>query len=95
MTRHSKNATAGPTYTYYEKTKDCRQSGYGTKEVRLGKDAIKVNYLFSLVISTHPQLKKETFFQNAFFLVLRISIVVRSACSHASIQSSRKSHKER
>lgn len=42
MTRHSKNATAGPTYTYHEKNKDCKQSGYGTKEERLSKDAIKV-----------------------------------------------------
>ena len=41
MTRHSKNATAGPVYTYHEKTKDCKQSGYGTKDVRLSKDAIK------------------------------------------------------
>lgn len=41
MTRHSKNATAGPTYTYHEKTKDSKQSGYGTKDVRLSKDAIK------------------------------------------------------
>lgn len=42
MTRHSKNATAGPTYTYHEKTKDCKQSGYGTRDIRLSKDAIKV-----------------------------------------------------
>jgi len=41
MTRHSKNATAGPTYTHHEKTKDSQQSGYGTKEARLSKDAIK------------------------------------------------------
>lgn len=41
MTRHSKNATAGPTYTYHEKNKDSKQSGYGTKDVRLSKDAIK------------------------------------------------------
>lgn len=42
MTRHSKNATAGPTYTYHEKKKDSALSGYGTKDVRLSKDAIKV-----------------------------------------------------
>lgn len=41
MTRHSKNATAGPTYTYHEKSKDSKQSGYGTKDARLSKDAIK------------------------------------------------------
>ncbi len=42
MTRHSKNATAGPTYTYNEKQKDSKLSGYGTKDIRLSKDAIKV-----------------------------------------------------
>ena len=42
MTRHSKNATAGPTYTYNEKQKDSKLSGYGTKDIRLNKDAIKV-----------------------------------------------------
>ena len=43
MTRHSKNATAGPTYTYHEKNKDSKQSGYGTKDVRVSKDGIKVS----------------------------------------------------
>ena len=42
MTRHSKNATAGPTYTYNEKRKDSKQSAYGSKEQRLNKDSIKV-----------------------------------------------------
>ena len=42
MTRHSKNATAGPTYTANEKNKDSKQSGSGSKDVRLGKDSIKV-----------------------------------------------------
>lgn len=41
MTRHSKNATAGPTYTYNERNKDSKQSGYGSKDVRLSKDSIK------------------------------------------------------
>jgi nitric oxide synthase-interacting protein len=51
MTRHSKNATAGPTYTAHEKKKDSKQSGYGTQDVRLSKDSIKVflaTYLFLL-----------------------------------------------
>lgn len=53
MTRHSKNATAGPTYTYHEKNKDSKQSGYGTKDVRVSKDGIKVsigNFLLKLII---------------------------------------------
>jgi nitric oxide synthase-interacting protein len=45
MTRHSKNATAGAKYTYAEKTKDSQQSGYGSKEQRLNKDAIKVYFI--------------------------------------------------
>ena len=52
MTRHSKNATAGPTYTYHEKNKDSHQSGYGTKDVRVSKDAIKVSVIliiFSII----------------------------------------------
>ena len=50
MTRHSKNATAGPTYTYHEKNKDSKQSGYGSKDVRLSKDAIKVNISFNHIL---------------------------------------------
>jgi nitric oxide synthase-interacting protein len=52
MTRHSKNATAGPTYTANEKNKDSKQSGYGSKDVRLGKDSIKVK---------NPPLSKHNF----------------------------------
>jgi nitric oxide synthase-interacting protein len=44
MTRHSKKATAGPTYTYHEKHKDSKTSGYGSQDVRLNKDAIKVRF---------------------------------------------------
>jgi len=54
MTRHSKNATAGPTYTYHEKNKDSKQSGYGTKDVRVSKDGIKVsigNFLLKFINS--------------------------------------------
>jgi len=41
MTRHAKNVTAGNVYTSHEKAKDARQSGYGTRALRLGKDSIK------------------------------------------------------
>lgn len=41
MTRHAKNVTAGNVYTSHEKNKDAKQSGYGTKAIRLGKDSIK------------------------------------------------------
>ncbi|KAL4224787.1 hypothetical protein ACF0H5_015484 [Mactra antiquata] len=41
MTRHSRNCTAGTVYTYHEKQKDQSQSGYGSKQLRLGKDSVK------------------------------------------------------
>ncbi|XP_065211643.1 nitric oxide synthase-interacting protein homolog [Planococcus citri] len=41
MTRHARNCTAGAVYTYYEKKKDARSSGYGTETQRLGKDSVK------------------------------------------------------
>ncbi|CAF0731196.1 unnamed protein product [Brachionus calyciflorus] len=61
MTRHSKNATAGPTYTYHEKSKDTKQSGYGTKDVRLSKDAIKDFDCCSLSLQPcdHPVITPE------------------------------------
>ncbi|KAL5106396.1 hypothetical protein TcWFU_008662 [Taenia crassiceps] len=41
MTRHSKNCTANTVYTYHERQKDAKHSGYGTQTVRLGKDSIR------------------------------------------------------
>lgn len=41
MTRHGKNSTAGAVYTYHERKKDAEQSGFGSKNVRLGKDSVK------------------------------------------------------
>lgn len=41
MPRHAKNSTAGSVYTYHERMKDSKQSGFGSKEVRVGKDSIK------------------------------------------------------
>ncbi|CAH8870815.1 unnamed protein product [Trichobilharzia szidati] len=41
MTRHSKNCTAHTVYTYYERKNDARRSGFGTQEIRLGKDSVK------------------------------------------------------
>lgn len=40
MTRHAKNCTAGAVYTYHEKKKDTKASGYGTQAMRLGKDSM-------------------------------------------------------
>ncbi|CAG9835652.1 unnamed protein product [Diabrotica balteata] len=41
MTRHARNCTAGAVYTYHEKKKDAKASGYGTNTQRLGKDSVK------------------------------------------------------
>lgn len=41
MTRHQRNATASSVYTYHERRKDQKASGYGTLKERLSKDAIK------------------------------------------------------
>lgn len=41
MTRHARNCTAGAVYTYHEKKKDARASGYGTNAQRIGKDSVK------------------------------------------------------
>jgi nitric oxide synthase-interacting protein len=41
MTRHGNNCTAGAVYTYHERKKDTEQSGFGSKNVRLGKDSVK------------------------------------------------------
>ncbi|XP_057657922.1 nitric oxide synthase-interacting protein homolog [Diorhabda carinulata] len=41
MTRHARNCTAGAVYTYHEKKKDAKASGYGTNSQRLGKDSVK------------------------------------------------------
>ncbi|XP_018330668.1 nitric oxide synthase-interacting protein homolog [Agrilus planipennis] len=41
MTRHARNCTAGAVYTYHEKKKDAKASGYGTQSQRIGKDSVK------------------------------------------------------
>lgn len=41
MTRHSKNCTASAVYSYHEKQKDAKVSGYGSLKMRMSKDAVK------------------------------------------------------
>jgi len=41
MTRHGRNCTAGTVYTYHERQKDTKASGYGSQKLRFGKDAVK------------------------------------------------------
>ena len=41
MTRHGKNCTAGAVYTYHEKQKDSKKSGWGSLSARFSKDSIK------------------------------------------------------
>ena len=46
MTRHGKNVTASAVYTYHERKKDHRESGYGNDKMRLGKDSVKASYTY-------------------------------------------------
>ncbi len=41
MTRHARNSTAGSVYTYHEKKRDAKASGYGSLSERFSKDSIK------------------------------------------------------
>ena len=41
MTRHGKNATASSHYSYHERRKDAKTSGWGTLHERLGADSVK------------------------------------------------------
>uniref|UniRef100_A0A914VY21 Nitric oxide synthase-interacting protein homolog n=1 Tax=Plectus sambesii TaxID=2011161 RepID=A0A914VY21_9BILA len=41
MTRHGKNSTASSVYSYHERRKDAKESGYGTLHERLGADSVK------------------------------------------------------
>uniref|UniRef100_A0A914EF42 Nitric oxide synthase-interacting protein homolog n=2 Tax=Acrobeloides nanus TaxID=290746 RepID=A0A914EF42_9BILA len=41
MTRHGKNQNASSVYSYTERQKDAKQSGYGTLHERLGADSMK------------------------------------------------------
>ncbi|CAI4228697.1 unnamed protein product [Auanema sp. JU1783] len=41
MTRHGKNCTASAVYSYHERHRDAKVSGYGTLHARLGADSIK------------------------------------------------------
>ena len=52
MTRHGRNCTAGTVYTYHERKKDTKQSGFGSQSLRFGKDAVKVGIhgLFKLSV---------------------------------------------
>lgn len=55
MTRHGKNNTASPCYTYYERQRDTRTSGYGTQKQRLNKDSIKDFDACSLTLQSCKQ----------------------------------------
>ncbi|CAD6199791.1 unnamed protein product [Caenorhabditis auriculariae] len=50
MTRHGKNCTAAAVYSYHERRRDAKVSGYGTIHARLGADAIKEFHCCSLTL---------------------------------------------
>ena len=41
MTRHGKNCTNGAVYSYHERRKDAKASGFGSEKARFSKDSIK------------------------------------------------------
>ncbi|CAK9296485.1 unnamed protein product [Gordionus sp. m RMFG-2023] len=41
MTRHSRNCTSNPVYSYHEQKKDSVSGNYGTQRLRCGKESIK------------------------------------------------------
>lgn len=45
MTKHGRNSTANPVYSYYERKRDSKESGFGTIEKRITGDSMqKVDY---------------------------------------------------
>lgn len=63
--RHGKNCTNGSVYTYSEKQKDKRESGWGGTAARLGKDSIKVN-----IIKKSKQILSSFIHRLLFIIVL-------------------------
>ena len=48
MTRHGKNATNGAVYSYHERRKDAKASGFGSEKTRFSKDSIKGSISFTI-----------------------------------------------
>jgi nitric oxide synthase-interacting protein len=61
MTRHGNNATNSSVYTYHERKKDQKASGYGLDRMRLGKDAVKGFDCCSLTLqpTAHPVISPD------------------------------------
>ena len=61
MTRHGRNATNAAVYSYHERMKDARQSGYGSDKARFSKDSIKGFDCCSLTLQPceNPVVTKE------------------------------------
>ena len=70
MTRHGKNATNGAVYSYHERRKDAKASGFGSEKTRFSKDSIKGNIFFSLF---HDIFDNLTFILKIFFCLCHIS----------------------
>ncbi|VDM44713.1 unnamed protein product [Toxocara canis] len=74
MTRHGKNSTASAVYSYAERKKDAKQSGYGTLHERLSADSIKEFDCCSITLQPcrqvlfYPLLYKHHIFPNKFLI---------------------------
>ena len=61
MTRHGRNATNAAVYSYSERQKDAKQSGYGSDKARFSKDSVKGFDCCSLMLQPceNPVVTKE------------------------------------
>jgi len=61
MTRHGRNATNAAVYSYHERKKDAKSSGYGSEKTRFSKDSIKGFDCCSLTLQPceNPVVTKE------------------------------------
>jgi len=61
MTRHGRNATNAAVYSYHERRKDAKESGWGSEKARFSKDSVKGFDCCSLMLQPceNPVVTKE------------------------------------
>ena len=76
MTRHGRNATNAAVYSYSERQKDARQSGYGSDKARFSKDSVKGFDCCSLMLQPceNPVVTKEGWLYDKGGLISEIQI---------------------
>ena len=67
MTRHGRNATNAAVYSYHERRKDAKESGWGSEKARFSKDSVKGFDCCSLMLQVRfSQIVKE--FTNQIYI---------------------------